>query len=159
MHVINSENYHEAEDAVRDILMLYVDLADATAGFGHAAGVYVRFDPLKFVDTEGDGTPNHYVDLDLLRAGSAVAMVCAFYDLWNEDQHLQGHPLSKRYEAALNEGRLSAFPDIEEVLRAAIRRDYMPIDDPWFEEAVVPIYRKYVLGFFRRLGSLDRSAG
>jgi hypothetical protein len=158
MHVITAENYEEAQDAVRDILMLYVDLADSTEGFGHGADVYVRFDPLRFVDAEGDGTPIYYVDLDLLRAGSAVAVVCAFYDLWSEEQNLQGHPLAERYEAALEEGKLSAFPDIEEVLRSAISRDRMPLDDPWFEQAVVPIYRKYVLGLFRRLAASDRYA-
>ena len=159
MHVISSENYREAEEAVRDILMLYVDLADATAGSGHAADVHIRFDPLRFVDARGDGTRNHYVDLDLLRAGSAIAVVCAIYDLWCEEQHLQGNPLVIRYEAALDGGRLSAFPDIEELLRTAFARAYLPLEDPWIEEAVGPIYRKYVLGFFRRLASADRLGG
>src|SRR5688572_27987776 len=129
MYVINSENYREAEEAVRDILMLYVDLADATAGFGHAADVHVRFDPLRFVDAQGDGTRNHYVDLNLLRTGSAISIVCAVYDLWCEEQHLQGHPAIIGYQAALEDGRLSAFSDIEELLRTAFARDYLPLED------------------------------
>lgn len=156
MHVITGDNYEEAVDAVRDILMMYVDMASSYEGFGHASDVYVRFDPLKFVDAETDGKA-HYVDLDLLRAGSAIAILYFFYDLWCEDQRLSG-PHIQRQESALNEGWLCAFPDIENVVREAIARDYMPIEDQWFDEAVVPIYRKYVLGLFERLAASDRSA-
>lgn len=155
MHVLTAENYEEAVDAVRDILMMYVDLANSYHGFGHASDVYIRFDPFRFVDAQSDDEA-YYVDLDLLRAGCAVAMVCAMYDLWCEDQPLRGHGYADRVEAALDSGRLKAFPDIEAVLREAMRRGRMAMDDPWFEEAVVPVYRKYVLGFFRKLASLDR---
>jgi hypothetical protein len=156
MHEIGSENYLEAEDAIRDILMLYVDLAGNTSGFGHAADVYIRFDPLKFVDAEVKSDGYNYVDLELLRAGSAIAIVCVFYDLWSEEQPLSGQSRSERYEVALSESRLARFPDIEGVLREAVNRNNMRLDDPWFEQALVPIYRKYVLGFFDRLAASDR---
>lgn len=157
MHVIGSKNYPEALDAMRDILMLYVDLADNTQGFGHAADTYIRFDRLKFVDAQVEQDGYYYVDVELLRAGSAIAIVCIFYDLWCEDQSLSGHPASDCYEVAVGSGRLSHFPDIEAVLRDAIARKYMPLDDPWFDQVLTPIYRKYVLGFFGRLAQADRS--
>lgn len=156
MHVIGGENYLEAAEAIRDILMLYVDLTDTTAGFGHNADVHIRFDPIKFVDAEVKTDGYYYVDLDLLRAGSAIAIVCVFYDLWSEEQPLSGNSMSARYEIALSNGRLARFPDIETVLREAIARNQMPLDDPWFERALIPIYRKYVLEFFARLASTDR---
>jgi hypothetical protein len=156
MHVVSSQNYPEALDAVRDILMLYVDLADNTRGFGHAADTYIRFDRLKFVDAQVEQDGYYYVDLDLLRAGSAIAIVCVFYDLWSEEQSLSGNLRSERYEVAVTGGRLSHFPDIEAVLRDAIARKYMFLDDPWFEQVLTPIYRKYVLGFFARLAQADR---
>ena len=53
-------------------------------------------------------------------------------------------------------GRFSAFPDIEAVIREALSRGEMSADDPWFDEAVTPIYRKYVRGLFRRLANADR---
>lgn len=65
MRLINHTNYLEAEEAVRDILMMYVDLADHTAGFGHAADIYIRFDPFEFIDAEIEGEGYYYVDLDL----------------------------------------------------------------------------------------------
>ena len=157
MHIITHENYADAVDAVRDILMMYVDLADDYEGFGHASDVYVRFDPLKFVDAAVDGEPYHYVDMDLLRSGSAIAILCAFYDLWCEEQSLGGHPLTAKYQTALDAGRLSAFPDIEAVIREAVERSEMALDDPWFDDAVLPVYRKYVLGLFQRLAVSDRS--
>lgn len=157
MHLINGDNYLEAADAIRDILMLYVDLADSTAGFGHAANVHVRFDPLKFVDAEVDHSTGYYfVDIDLLRQGSAIAILCEFYDLWSEEQPLSGHMRSEAYETALAAKRFNRFADIEAVLSQAIRRRDMPLDDRWFEEALAPIYRKYVLGFFNRLAASDR---
>ncbi|HEV2079043.1 MAG TPA: hypothetical protein VGR19_03975, partial [Allosphingosinicella sp.] len=83
--------------------------------------------------------------------------MCAFYNLWTEEQELGGHPLTKRFQAAVDEGRLSRFPDIEGVIAEAIRRNCAPIEDLWIEDAVAPIYRKYVLGFFARLAQQDRS--
>jgi len=158
MHFIDEENYREAEDAIRDILMFYVELAAGSAGFGHNADVYIRFNPMKFIDVENADVNHHYVDIDLLRTGSAVALVCAFYNMWLEDQDLQDSPFSKSCQAAIDAGRFRAFPDIEEVLVGALGRNFIPIDDPWFDAAVAPIYRKYVLGFFGRLASLDRAA-
>lgn len=156
MHLITSDNYEEALDAVRDVLLMYEEMASDYEGFGHASDVYVRFDPLKFIDAETDEKA-YYVNVDLLQSGSAVAILCAFYDLWCEEQGLSNHPLTKHYQDALESGRLRQFPDIEEVIRAAIARDVMPLEDGWFDEAVLPIYRKYVLGLFARLASSDRA--
>ena len=155
MHLITSENYLEAADAIRDILMMYVEMADGYEGFGHASDVDIRFAPLRFIDAATDDKA-HYIDLDLLRSGSAVAILCAYYDLWAEE-YLYGHPGMERYQAALDNGRLSTFPDIEAVIRKALSRGEISVDDPWFDEAVTPIYRKYVRDFFRRLADADRS--
>ena len=156
MHLITSENYLEAAEAIRDILMMYVDMADGYHGFGHASDVHIRFDPLRFIDAQTDNEA-YYIDLDLLRSGSAIVILCVYYDLWAEEQFVHGHPRNVRYQSALDDGRLSAFPDIEAVIREALGRGEMSIDDPWFDEAVAPIYRKYVRGFFRRLAEADRS--
>lgn len=157
MHLITNDNHEEALDAVRDVLLMYEEMASDYEGFGHAVDIYVRFDPLKFIDSETDGKA-YYVDMDVLRSGSAVAILCAFYDLWCEEQSLSNHPLTTRYQDALEAGRLRQFSDIEEVIRAAIARNAMPLEDSWFDEAVAPIYRKYVIGLFARLAACDRSA-
>lgn len=155
MHTITISNYGEALEAVRDILLMYVDMAESYNGFGHNGDVAIRFDPLQFIDAETDQTA-HYVDLNLLRAGCAIAILFQYYNRWVEEQGLANNIYLAKYQAALDEGRLGLFPDIEQIIRAAVVRDPMPIDDPWFDEAVAPIYRKYVIGLFARLAASDR---
>lgn len=147
----------EALQAIRDILLLYVDMAESYAGFGHAVDCNLRFDPLRFVDATLETPPGRapVVDLDLLRAGSAVAVLCALYDEWCEFETVTGG----RYREAILAGRLSAAPDIEQVARTALDRGEIPLDDPWFDAAVEPIYRKYVVGYFTRLAGQDRGGG
>ncbi|RZJ16555.1 MAG: hypothetical protein EON91_12730 [Brevundimonas sp.] len=155
MHTITMSNYEEALEAIRDILLMYVDMAKGYEGFGHNADAGIRFDPLRFIDAETDQKA-HYVDLNLLHAGCAIAILFEYYNRWGEEQGLAGNTYLAKYQAALSEGRLGLFSDIEEVIRAAVARDPMPLEDSWFEEAVVPIYRKYVVGFFARLAASDR---
>ena len=153
MHIITQENAADANAAIRDILFLFKELADGSAGFGHAVDHELRFDPLRFVDAEVDPTFG-WRDIDLLRSGSAVAMLCHVYDWWLEESGLAG-PHTAHIQQALDEGRLRRFPDIEAVLREAFRRGDIPIRDPWFDEAVVPVYRNHVLAYFRRLSTQD----
>jgi hypothetical protein len=158
MHTITRENYEEAQEATRDILMMFVDMAESYLGFGHAVDIAVRFDPLKFVDAER-APEVVWVDIDLLRSGSAVAVLASLYDLWCEFEAVDVPHRGSRQKQAIEAGRLHHFPDIEAVAREALRRDRMPLEDPWFDEAVRPIYRKHVLGYFRRLSEMDRKDG
>ena len=63
-----------------------------------------------------------------------------------------------RYKEAVEAGRLHHSPDIEAVAREALKRNEMAQDDPWFEEAVQPIYRKHVQSYFRKLSEMERPA-
>lgn len=158
MHTITRENYEEAQEATRDILTMFVEMAESYSGFGHAVDIAVRFDPLKFVDAER-APEVVWVDIDLLRSGSAVAVLASLYDLWCEFEAVDVPHRGSRQKQAIEAGRLHHFPDIEAVAREALRRDRMPLEDPWFDEAVRLIYRKHVLGYFRRLSEMDRKDG
>lgn len=155
--VITSAQADEAQEAIRDILLLYVDMAESYAGFGHAVDCNLRFDPLRFVDATLDTPPGYapVVDLDLLHNGAAVAVLCALYDEWCEFETVTGG----RYREAILAGRLSATPDIEQVARTALDRGAIPLEDPWFDAVVEPIYRKYVVGYFARLAGRERGRG
>ena len=158
MHTVTLENHEEAQEATRDILKMFVDMAEGYSGFGHLIDTAVRFDPLKFVDA--DVAPEVvWVDIDLLRSGSAVAVLASLYDLWFEFEAVDVPHRVGRQKEAIEAGRLRHSPDIEDVAREALRRDRMMLDDPWFDEAVRPIYRKHVLGYFRRLSEMDRKEG
>lgn len=153
-HLITDENQGEARDALRDILLLYVELAECYSGFGHAANVYQRFDPLRFVDAELASRPGYapLVDLDFLHVGPAIAILCALYDEWCEFEEVDGGP----FREAILTGRLSHVPDVERVAREAIGRGPMPLEDPWFEAAVEPIYQRHVIGRFEALSKMHR---
>lgn len=156
MEIITPDNVPEAEAAIREILLLYVNMAEGYSGFGHAVDYNVRLDPLRFVDAEMDTRGGGALaDLDLLRTGSAIAALCFLYDWWAEEQEVD-NPQTQDIKKALAEGRFRHLPDIEAVIAEAFRRDLMPLDDPWFDDAVVPIYRRHVIGFFKRLSLCDR---
>lgn len=156
-HVINRENQKDALDAVRDILLLYVDMAESYSGFGHASDANVTFDPLKYVDAELDNPPGYWplVDMDFLRSGSAILILCRLYDEWCEQEAVYG----SHYKDAIEGGRLHFTPDVEAVTKEALRRRQIPLEDPWFDEAVEPIYQRYVVGYFERLSRMHRRAG
>lgn len=156
-HTITSENYSEALDAIRDILLLYVDMAESYSGFGHATNINVRFDPLKFVDAELI-TPAGYaplVDMTLLRTGAAVAILCSLYDEWCEFEAVVG----RRFKEAIRAGRLGLVPDIDRAAREALQRGDMRLEDPWFDKAVEPIYQRHVVGYFEALSKMHRRKG
>ncbi|MDB5440972.1 MAG: hypothetical protein JWM33_3399, partial [Caulobacteraceae bacterium] len=156
-HVLNLENQQDAIDAVRDILLLYVDMAQSYSGFGHASDANVRFDPLKYVDAELDNPPgcSPLVDMDFLRSGSAVLILCRLYDEWCEHEDVH----ASHYKEAIEDRRLRFTPDVEAVAREALRRGQMSPEDPWFDEAVGPIYQHYAVEYFERLSRMHRRAG
>ena len=154
MHTITQENYEEALDATRDILMMFAHMAESYSGFGHAVDGAIRFDPFKFVDADTNGEV--WVNIDLLRSGSAVAILAFLYDLWCEFEAVDVPHLGSLHKEAVESGRLRYAPDIEAVAREALRRNAIAIDDPWFDDVVQPIYRKHVLGYFQRLSEMDR---
>ena len=120
MHTVTEDNYEEAQDAIRDILMMFVGMAEATSGFSHAVDVHIRFDPLKFVDAEVDVV---WVDVDLLRSGSALAILTYFDDMWCEFDAVDvSDPAGNdhRYKVVVGTGRLRHLPDVEAVMREAL---------------------------------------
>jgi hypothetical protein len=156
-HKITSENHGEALDAIRDILLLYVDMAESYLGFGHATDINVRFDPLKFVDAELINRDGYapLVDMPLLRTGSAIAILCSLYDEWCEFEAVVGC----RFKDAIQAGRLGLVPDIDRVAREALQRGHMRLEDPWFDEAVEPVYQRHVVGYFEALSKMHRRKG
>jgi hypothetical protein len=158
-HEITFDNYKDAEEAIRYILMMYVEMAEAYSGFGHAIDVNIPL-ALKYVDADlitPAGTAP-LIDLDLLRIGSGIGLLCFVYDFWSEHDSVN-LPRDSEIRSAIEGGRLAFVPDVERVAREAIQRDYLPQDDPWFDQAVEPIYQRYVVGYFERLSRMHRRPG
>lgn len=150
MHLITRDNYSEAADAVRDILMMYVDLAGDQV-FIHNVDVHIRFDPLKFVDARPDTTDTYYVDLDLLQVGSALAIVALFHTYWDEEHGVHAGERTEEINQAILGGRLAHLPDIEGVLLEFLKREHADLDDPWFDDATKALIKARVNPFFRGL--------
>lgn len=149
-YVVTPDNYVQAQNAIRDILLMYVGLAEDGC-FTHAADHPVRFDRLAFVDAEMDCQGYApLVDLDLLRTGSAIAALCFTYDLWCEFEAVDIEA-GRGIRQALAQDRFRFVPDVEGVLREALERNEMTLEDPWFDEAVRPIHQRHVVGYFTRL--------
>lgn len=150
MHLITQENYPEAGDAVRDILMMYVELA-GDQFFIHNVDVHIRFDPLKFVDARPDTTKVYYVDLDLLQAGSALAIVALFHSFWEEENGVYAGARTEEFKQAIHGGRLAHLPDIEAVLLEFLKGEHADMNDPWFDDATKALIKTRVNPFFREL--------
>ena len=150
MQVVNQENSRGAVDAVRDILLMYVNMAEE--GFiPHNADWPIRFDPLMYVDAVQDSERTFYVDMDLLHAGSALAMVARYFSAWSEEQGVHAWKDTERYAEAVSAGRLAHLPEIEAVLVEHLSGRHAAPDDPWFDEVTPALCETYVRSYFRRL--------
>lgn len=149
MHLITRDNYSETGEAVRDILLMYTGVVGDRM-FLHNADWPIRFDPLKFVDAVQVDS-SWYVDVDLLRTGSALAIFAAFYDGWSEEHGVFAFRQTERFAEAIREGRLRHNPDIEAALLEALSGDHASPTDPWFDELSRRLCATHVIAYFRRL--------
>ncbi len=152
MHVVNQENSAAAVDAVRDILVMYAELAEDGRVI-HNADWPIRFDPLMYVDAVQDSDRTYYVDMDLLRAGSALAMVVRYFSAWSEEQGVHAWTDTERYAEAVAAGRLAHLPDVEAVLVEHLSGRHAAADDPWFDAMTPALCETYVRTYFRRLAA------
>lgn len=152
MHIVTADNADELYDAYRDTAMMFADIAEQ-GGRLTDANVWVRFDPLKFVDARHDGKFN-YGDLDLARTGAALAILCDFYDRWEEERPLEDEHTAPFIDA-IRAGRLSSFDDIVSTILEASRRENAGTLNPWFNDAIRPIYRRYVQSWFAKRAAAE----
>jgi hypothetical protein len=154
--VITQENWHEAADAVRDILLMYEGIA-RDGLIGHNADWPIRFDPLKFVDVVQSDSRSWYVDIDLLRAGAALAVFAAFYNGWSEEFGIHAFKDTERFTQAVHEGRLHHVSDVDVILREFFEGRHADATDPWFDAASARLCTAHVRAYFRRLADGDLS--
>ena len=147
--IINNDNLYEANDAIREIVMLYVMLAEE-GRFTHNLDAEGRLDCLRFVDAEADPRA-YWCDMELLRTGSAIALLCILVTRWEEMDEPGELYLQPEYREAVAQGRLHHTPDVEALIRSVLERDEVDLDEPWLREGLDSVLRTHVRGFFRRL--------
>ena len=149
-HVLTQENHPEALEAVRDILLMFTEVAEDRM-FIHGAEYGIRFDPLKFVDAVQDTAASYYLDVDLLRTGSALVIFAAFYTGWTEERGVHAFEDTERYMEAVRAGRLRHVPDVERVLIEFFEGRHSAPDDPWFDQESARLCSAHVQSYFSRL--------
>ncbi|OQX19650.1 MAG: hypothetical protein BWK76_03940 [Desulfobulbaceae bacterium A2] len=145
---ITSDTLPAAQAAIRDILNLYVDMIRSYGGFGHGLDTGT-FAPFEFVDARLPASPDASADLDLalLHAGAAIAVLCVLADCLDESGTLQGTwPFVVRARVALDAGRFAHLPEIQQALRLAFKGS-----EEAFRAQLARVYHIYVLAYFRQL--------
>ncbi len=146
---ITGDNYQLAYDAIRDILFMYVDMAESYKGFGHNIDTGC-FSPLEFVDAPiyepKDSTFG--IDISLLQSGSAIALLCDLSDVWDEFGTLDvtSHSSILKTKGAYEIGRFSHLSQIQQAFSLGFG-----LDEEAFREQLSVVYRTYVCSYFSDL--------
>lgn len=146
---ITTDNVHEAENAIRDILYMYYDLVKSYKGFGHNIDCGT-FNPLNYIDAVLE-EPHGYtfaIDLELLQNGSAVALLCDLVNMWDEFEtsDVKVWPIIAQIKTALVSGRLEHMPELKKAIELGLANS-----EEAFREEIVFIYQKQVCGYFSRM--------
>jgi len=146
---ITTDNVHEAENAIRDILYMYHDLVRSYKGFGHNIDCG-KFNPLNYIDAVLE-EPEGYtfgIDLELLQNGSAVALLCDLVNMWDEFEtsDVQAWPIIGQIKAAIASGRLVHMPELKKAIELGLANS-----EEAFREEIIIIYQKHVCGYFNHM--------
>lgn len=146
--VIDEHNYELADAATRDILFLFRDLVISYGGFGHGVNCG-QFDPFLFSNVivrESEGV-SLGIDVRLLMSGSAIAIMCAISDAWDETdpRYTLSSPYFKRVKGLLRNDGFPDFPDLRKTLEIGLS------DEDRFRARLPVIYEEYVFGYFLKL--------
>ena len=138
------------DDAIRHILYMYRDMAESYGGFGHNIDTSLgRFDAPGLVNLPDEAiAPSlHPHDLELLRVGAAIALLCDLSDAWDEAGNAAGNSLRLiAARLALQHGRFAAYPDIARAFELGFGDD-----ETAFRNQLAAVYDRHVRGFFARL--------
>ena len=89
--------------------------------------------------------------MELLRTGSAIALLCILVTNWEEMDEPGPLYLQPHHREAVEQGRLRHTPDVEALIHSVLERDEVDPNEPWLREGLEAILRTHVRGFFRQL--------
>ena len=143
---ITTQNLHQAENAIRDILFMFLDMVRSYSGFGHNVDCG-NFSPLDFIDAvvyEPEGY-TFSLDIKLLQSGASIALLSILVNAWDEfdSSDVPIWPVIKEIETAYRQGRFSHFPDIEKAIGLGLGDN-----QDAFRQQLPIIYSAYVRQFF-----------
>jgi hypothetical protein len=146
---ITTENLELTNDAIRDILFMYVDLVESYEGFGHniARG---QFKALDFIDArvvEPEGY-TFAIDETLLYPGAAISLLCDVSDAWDEYEtwDVKNWPQINEIKKAYEANRFSHMPEIEKAFELGFSNN-----EEEFREQLKLVYEAHVCSYFQKL--------
>ena len=148
---INTDNLESANDAIRDILFMYVDLVVSYEGFGHNLE-RGKFRALDFIDArvvEPEGY-TFAIDETLLFPGAAISLLCDISDAWDEYEtwDVKHWPRINEIKQAYEANRFSHMPDIEKALEFGFGDN-----EEEFRAQLELIYKAHVCAYFEKLAN------
>ena len=147
---ITEDNYGLANAAIRDILYMYVDMVESYKGFGHNI-LTGTFSPLDFVDAPIFEPPgvNFGIDIALLQNGSAIALLCELFNIWDETGSWKRNSLPLyQIRKANEERRFSHLQEIQEAFDLGFGDD-----EAAFLDQLQVVYKEYVCSYFKYLAN------
>ena len=141
----NPDDLDELQNALRDSVFLFWDMALSYQGFGQGVDIG-SFDVFRFLDAEADN-PALEGGIELARIGAGIALLCRLADQMEEagTGDLEDSDLRLRTREALSSGCLDDRPEMRLAVEAALK------DETAFREMLPDIYAEYVKGYLRRL--------
>ena len=146
---ITTDNYHEATDAIRDILYMYVDLVESYEGFGHNIE-RGKFKALDFIDArviEPEGY-TFAIDESLLFPGAAISLLCDLSDAWDEYEtwDVENWPIINEIKLAYESSRFSHMPEVDKAIGLGFGNS-----EEEFRDQLKVVYKVHVCGYFEKL--------
>ncbi len=143
---LDYEKYKKANEAIRDILFMYRELINYSGLFDDFGTEDGLFNPSIYVDCSTKELSIHEDDAKLLHEGSAIKLICSVFQAWGQEGYperdCQSVIVAKNL---LEKGRLKHIPELEGVLKISL------VSYDKANEFSNEIYKKYVLGYFKKL--------
>ena len=146
---ITTENLEVTNDAIRDILFMYVDLIESYEGFGHNIE-RGKFKAIDFIDARVVEPEGYTFALDetLLYPGAAISLLCEISDAWDEYEtwDVKNWPLIYEIKVAYEANRFSHMPEIEKAITLGFGDN-----EEIFREQLKVVYEMHVCSYFKKL--------
>ena len=141
----NPDDLDELQNALRDSVFLFWDMALSYQGFGRGVDAG-SFDPFRFLDAESEDASLEG-GIELARIGAGIALLCRLLDQMEQagSEELDDSELRLRTREALSSGAVDDRPDMRLALESALTNESA------FREMLPDIYAEYVKGYLRRL--------
>jgi hypothetical protein len=123
-------------------------MVSSYGGFGHNLETG-RFSPLEFIDSKMLPPPGYTLGIDeaLLHEGSAIAILCAISDCWDEQESVSfSWPIIKTAKEAFDAGRFDHLPEIKKAFLLGFGSD-----ETVFREQLQKVYKNHVITYFEKL--------